>query len=168
MPPVPGFAESSLRPSGPVSVQTARKVDPPARFVDGVKAQNSARAEVRLQPLVWSTAREDEARDALASLTGSCSSSKTERMGVTKDVSVYFSSPMRMLDGVNAIQELSGAFVVSEWLQQKSHYDPVAGCDRKGSCEAWIRMSRPSARTVGCAITTCADRSQIWACKYGD
>lgn len=156
--------------AAPTSVagQTSRKVDTPARFAGGIAAQNAARADAGLKSLVWSVAREDEARTAVASIAAqTCSRSLAERMGLANDVSAYWAPAMRQLDGTGAAQDLSSSFVVSEWLQERSRYS-ASGCSRKGACENYTRMIRPAARTIGCAIAVCSDQSQVWACRYGD
>jgi pathogenesis-related protein 1 len=161
---------AQTRPAAAIAGQTARRVDPPARFVTAVQSQNQARAAAGAPPLVWSAAREDEARAAATAIASanSCTRTATDRAGRERDVSVYWGASMRMLDGSNAVQDLSANYIVSEWLTQKSRWDATLGCSRPGECDAYQRIIRPAARTVGCAVAICSDRSQIWACKYGD
>lgn len=169
--PATGTASAASGSAQPVAVvgQTARRVDPPARFAPGVQAQNNARSDAGLKALVWSTAREDEAQAIVnAASAQTCSRQLADRMSAEKDVSSYWAPPVRLLDGTGAAQDISSSFVVSEWLQERAHYNPTTGCDRKGSCENYSRIARPGAHTVGCAVAICADRSQIWACRYGD
>src|SRR5262249_23563976 len=84
----PAGSTEQPRPQGAVSGQTAGRVDPPAKFADAVKNQNQARSLLGLAPLVWSTAREDEARAAVSAITGapSCTRTSASRVGAEKDV----------------------------------------------------------------------------------
>ena len=145
------------------------KAEAPSRFAGGLLAQNAARADFGLQPLAWAAAQEAEARAAVAAISAlTCSRALADRMGASHDVSAYWAPSVRQLDGAGSVQELSSSFVVSEWLQERAQYSAAAGCARKNACDNYLRMIRPTARTVGCAIALCADQSQVWACRYGE
>lgn len=140
----------------------------PKSMTGMLAAQNSVRTQLKLSPLTWSndlTARAETTAKSAAE--GGCSRSLAERAGETRSAGIYWAPGVRRLDGGGKPQDISPAFLVSEWKVGRADYDAVRGeCRREGACEQYARMVAPAARAVGCSKAVCANRAQVWACHY--
>jgi hypothetical protein len=131
-------------------------------------AQNNIRVQLKLPPLVWSGELASQAEaTAKAASEGGCARSTADKTGSARSASIYWAPGVRRVDGDGRAQEISPAFLVSEWRSGRSDYDPSLGeCRRSGACEQYARMVASSARAVGCSKVTCQNQSQVWACHY--
>ncbi len=74
---------------------------------------------------------------------------------------------VRRIDGASLAQNLSPAFVVSEWKSGAADYDAgVGACRRTGACTTFSKVTSPQATAVGCAREVCPNQSQIWVCRF--
>lgn len=131
-------------------------------------AQNEVRARLNLHSLVWSGDLAATAEATAKSIAeDACTRSEADKIAATHSASVYFAPGMRRLDGGGNAQQISPAFLVSEWKDGRADYDAGRGeCRRAGDCEQYARMVSPDARAVGCAKAICASQAQVWACHY--
>lgn len=85
-----------------------------------------------------------------------------------QDVSLHWASSLRRLGGVDAVQDISAAYVVSRWREGRPAYDAASGACQAGSsqCAAYARIVAPDNRELGCARLICPSQAQIWTCQY--
>jgi hypothetical protein len=132
-------------------------------------AQNQVRARLGLQPLLWSADLTDSARaTARTASQGACTQASTADAVRNQSVSLYWASSLRRLGGVDAVQDISAAYVVSRWREGRgAHEDTGGACQRESSqCLAYGRIVAPENREIGCARLICPNQAQVWVCHY--
>jgi hypothetical protein len=153
--------------SGAITPGTPAPSEPKA-MAGMLAAQNSIRTQLKLSPLVWSSELAFQAEATARSASeGGCARSTADKTGTARSASIYWAPGVRRVDGGGKAQDISPAFLVSEWREGRDDYDPSLGeCRRSGACEQYARMVSSSARAVGCSKVTCQNQSQVWACHY--
>jgi hypothetical protein len=131
-------------------------------------AQNNARSQLGLPPLTWSTELTARAEATAGSISeGVCTRTQVEKAGASVGAAVYWAPGVRGLDGSGKAQDISPAYLITEWKAGRADYDTVRGeCRRTGACEQYARMIAPPASAVGCAKAVCSSQAQVWACHY--
>ena len=150
------------------TVRTAPATEP-ADVSGMLAAQNQVRARLGLQPLMWSADLTDTARATVRKASqGACNMASTANAVRDQDVSLHWASSLRRLGGVDAVQDISAAYVVSRWREGRQAHDAANGECKDGAshCLAYARMVAPKNREIGCARLICPSQAQIWACHY--
>lgn len=141
----------------------------PKAMTGMLAAQNGARARLGLPALAWSGELASKAEATAKAAGGLCTQSAARKAGQqTGNTSIFWSAPLRRLGGAGSAQDISPAYLVSQWSAGGTDYDlATATCRRSGTCDQYARMVAPAAKTVGCSKTACASGAQVWACQYG-
>lgn len=153
----PVEAQQAGHPGAPGSADRAHKPPPagpavPARLMELLDSHNRLRARYQLPPLDWSTTLAAEALAAAGkAASGACTPSAVDKAAADSRSNVYWSSPVRSIDGASAIQDVRPPFVVSEW--------------RSGA--SLERMLAAESHAAGCAVQICPSQGQVWVCRYG-
>lgn len=136
------------------SKPVAKAESEPVELAGMLAAQNETRARLGLKPLEWSSdLSKAAAATAKAGAVGSCGQTLAEKAGKANEASIFWAPGLRRL-GQPAAQDILARYVISRWTE--------------GKTEQFSRMTAPKAKTVGCAREFCPNKTQIWACKYGD
>jgi len=139
---------------------------PPASMAPMLASQNDARARLGLSPLVWSPDFQKASEAKVSGLvSGLCTSSMARKAADPSMDAVYWASPIRDNYGGQKAQDLSPAFVVSEW---KDRAVRGSGCDKDATCNAFGLITRVASRRVGCATAVCPSQARVWVCRFGD
>jgi pathogenesis-related protein 1 len=140
----------------------------PKSMAGMLAAQNDVRARLKLSLHAWSNDLAVTAEATVRTLSeGACSRTLANKSSGAGSASIYWAPGMRRLDGGGTAQDISPAFLVSEWREGRADYDPARReCRRAGNCEQYARMVAPGARAVGCAKAICPSQAQVWACHY--
>lgn len=129
-----------------------------------LKAQNDARAKLGLEPLAWSSDLQKASEGVIDGITGGLCTSSIVRKAVNPALDgLYWSSPSRTNDGGLKVQDISPAFVVSEWRDRSAKR---TGCAKDADCNAFALLTRPVNRKVGCATAICPNQAKVWICRY--
>lgn len=152
-------------------VATARTIpaSEPAELAGMLDAQNQIRVRLGLDPLVWSAALTEAAKDgARAASKGACTMSSTANAVRDQDVSLYWAAAIRRLGGAGAAQDIPAPYVVARWREGRAAFEAGDQSCRSGSsdCRAYARMVAPANREIGCARVLCPSQAQVWVCQY--
>lgn len=140
----------------------------PSELRGVVEAHNTHRARLKLTPLAWSKPLADaagEMRDQL--VAADCGQGYRARREASAVANIYAAAPVVERGGGSWAQELTAKYVVSEWAAARFDYAPATGaCAKPGACAAYARMITPETRAIGCAMSVCANKGQVWVCRY--
>lgn len=138
----------------------------PARLQPMLASQNDARAKLGLGPLVWSSELQKASEATVTNITGGLCTSSIVRKAATPSLeALYWASPVRDHYGGQKPQDISPAFVVSQWKDRAAR---LSRCERDADCNAWALLTRKTAARVGCATAVCPNQARVWICRYGD
>ena len=82
---------------------------------------------------------------------------------------LFWASPVMWSDGRREVQPLAPRDVVDAWDEEKQWYD--YGSNRcwappGESCGHYTQVVWARSEEIGCAMTICQDKAQLWACNY--
>ena len=143
----------------------------PAQQQDLLTRHNHWREAAGVPPLAWSEELAAFARewaDELAS--GGCEMEhrpKTGRLAQKYGENLSWASPTTWSDGRTEVQSISPSSVVDDWDSEKADYDYESNtCAAGQMCGHYTQVVWAESRALGCAMTVCDDKGQIWVCNY--
>jgi pathogenesis-related protein 1 len=175
-----GSSSSSSNP--PVTTATTANTAPstvpltpaaePATMTGMLDTHNQVRAAVGVMPLTWSSQMSSYAQEwanYLANNNG-CkmqhrSAAGTNTLGVGENL--YWASPVTWTDGRTEVQAITPTQVANDWASEKPDYDYASNTCASGKiCGHYTQMVWRTTTEVGCGMTICPDKGQIWVCNY--
>lgn len=144
----------------------------PANMQGMLATHNQVRASVGVPPLRWSgqlAAYAQQWAEHLALNNGCNMQHRSHAHANTLDVgeNIYWGSPLRWSDGRIEVQAISPAKVAQDWADERTDYNYVGNSCRPGvQCGHYTQMVWRSTSDVGCGMTVCPDKAQIWVCNY--
>ena len=80
---------------------------------------------------------------------------------------LFYASPLWSSDGRVEEQDVKPADVVTSWASEKADYRYATNrCARGAVCGHYTQIVWARTKEMGCGMSTCPDRSQIWVCNY--
>ena len=135
-----------------------------------IDAHNVWRAAVGVAPLHWANDLAVGAQDwadHLATHKGCAMEHSTADRRQKTGENLYWASPLRWSDGRIELQSVAPSKVVNAWGGERADYDyPNNTCPAGKQCGHYTQVVWRSTREVGCAMQQCADKSQVWVCRY--
>ena len=128
-----------------------------------VTAHNQWRADVHVPPLVWS--------DKLAGIAqGWANTLKNDNCGFYHSgngygENLYMASAILWSDGRRELQRISDKHVADSWGAEIKDYN-YATNSCTGVCGHYTQVVWAGTKEVGCAVSVCSDKAQIWVCTY--
>ncbi|MEB8433073.1 pathogenesis-related family 1 protein [Cocleimonas sp. KMM 6892] len=135
-------------------------------------AHNRARAAEGVPALVWS---EDLARYSKQwaeelNRTKSCDIVHRPGSGKFKQLygeNLYYASALNWSSGKKQIQNITSSKVVSDWVSEKANYNnKTNSCNAGEMCGHYTQVMWKNSTAVGCAVSVCDNKSQVWVCNY--
>jgi pathogenesis-related protein 1 len=130
-----------------------------------LQAHNVWRARVGTSPLTWSADLAQRAQgwvDTLARTGCRIKISSEQALGEN----LFYASPLRQ-GGSARPQVFTAEQVVDAWGIEVLDYSYTRNaCAAGRRCGHYTQLVWSTTQEVGCAMTVCADQSQIWACYY--
>ena len=130
---------------------------------------NHVRRRLGLSPLIWSAPAAQEA-GALAAQAASrgCTAAAAEAVVEGRNSAVFWAPALRRVDGQAQAQVISPGYAVSMWSDGRQDLDlKTRSCRDSSNCEAFLQMTAPTARSVGCSRLVCPSKAQILVCRFG-
>ncbi len=137
-----------------------------------LSAHNRVRSRYRLQPLTWSDSLAHFSSQWANHLrqTNGCKMRHRPHSGQYKTdygENLFWASPLRWSDGRVEIQAVESARVVNEWASEAKFYRYQSNrCQAGQQCGHFTQIIWKDTRKVGCAMSICPDKSQVWVCSY--
>lgn len=130
---------------------------------------NAWRAQVGVAPLRWADdLAADAGRWAATLAHDGCRmrhSPDAERPDAGENL--FWASPLRWSDGRTEVQAVDGRQVADAWAGERADYDHARNsCTPGKPCGHYTQMVWRGSRELGCARQVCADRAQLWVCRY--
>ncbi len=135
-------------------------------------AHNRARANVGVSGLTWSNTIASFAKEWADYLAqqNNCkmkhrpsSGSYAQKYGEN----IYWASALSSSDGTDSVQDISSSVPVTNWDDEKQYYDYESNSCQSGQvCGHYTQVVWAESKTLGCAMTICPDKGQIWVCNY--
>lgn len=144
----------------------------PAAMQGMLATHNRVRAAVGVPPLRWSGTMAAYAQQWAEHLAAHnhCTMqhrSRAQANYLKVGENLYWASPLRWSDGRIEVQDIPSAKVAQDWADEGKDYDNVRHTCRAGAqCGHYTQMVWHSTTEVGCAMTVCPDRGQLWVCNY--
>lgn len=156
-----------------------RTVPPPFPDVEPANMQgmllthNQVRAAHGLPPLRWSGQMASYAQqwaDYLANYHG-CQMEHRSHLHadlLNAGENIYWASPLSWSDGrEDEVQQITPTKVAQDWASEKPDYNYAANtCPPDKKCGHYTQMVWRTTTEVGCGMTICPDKGQIWVCSY--
>lgn len=133
---------------------------------------NQVRARVGLPPLTWSNELTRYSQDWANHLAGSNRCRMKHRSDAGKNPKQYgenlfWASPLNWSDGRVEVQQVSAARVANDWASEVKDYNYGRNSCRWGEqCGHYTQMVWRDTKQVGCAMSLCPGKGQIWVCSY--
>ncbi len=150
-------------------IKSARKG---ANAKEFLAAHNRARAAEGVPVLVWSEDLARYAREWAKELnrSKSCDIVHRPRSGKFKQLygeNLYYASAVNWSSGKRQIQNISSNKVVGDWVAEKAHYNYKTNtCNAGQMCGHYTQVMWKNSTAVGCAVSVCDNKSQVWVCNY--
>ncbi|MEZ5454205.1 MAG: CAP domain-containing protein [Thiothrix sp.] len=145
----------------------------PANMQGMVATHNQVRADHGLPPLRWSgqmAAYAQQWARHLAMNNGCEMEHRTHAKADALEVgeNIYWASPLTWTDGrPDEFQQIPPAKVVIDWASEKPDYNYVSNTCRPGAqCGHYTQIVWRTTTEVGCGMSLCPDKAQIWVCSY--
>ncbi len=131
-----------------------------------VAAHNKWRNKVGVPPLRWSDALAKDAQ-AWAGVLGKKNCAMRHSKQREYGENIFWASAERWSDGRREVQNISGESVVNDWASEVRDYNYKKNkCRRGRRCGHYTQLVWRRTQEVGCGVAVCADKSQIWVCRY--
>ena len=162
-----GGSQPEEPPSGPTPTLSW------AQQQEALARHNHWRKAVRVSALSWSPSLAAYAQvwaDELAAL--GCKMEHRPRGGAFEQrygENLFWASPVMWTDGRREVQPRTPTHVIDTWGEQKQWYEYRSNrCAAPSgeSCGHYTQMVWARSREVGCAMTICDNKGQIWVCNY--
>lgn len=145
----------------------------PGKMQGMVAAHNATRQDVSVTiPMRWSSdmaAYAQEWSNYLAFQNG-CKMAHRSTLGFNRKKSgenIYWASPLMWSDGRTEVQDVNAPEVAKAWADEKVDYNYANNSCRPGKqCGHYTQMVWRDSTEVGCGMTLCPDKGQIWVCNY--
>jgi pathogenesis-related protein 1 len=154
------------------SVPAATKTSPSTSVATGTPSLNPAamlaahnqwRSKTGVPALQWSNelaASSQKWADQLAR-SGCNMKHSTGKYGEN----IFHASAATRSDGTSSVQKIVDQNVVDAWGNEVEDYD-YASNSCHGVCGHYTQVVWKSTSDVGCAMTVCSDKAQLWVCQY--
>ena len=130
-------------------------------------AHNNARRSKAVPPLRWSGQLAQVAADWANHLANRNSCRMRHRSGSGYGENLYWSSAVRWSSGERAVARVAPRTVVNSWVGEQRDYDARTNRCRSGRvCGHYTQVVWQGTTQVGCALSVCPDKAQIWVCNY--
>lgn len=155
---------------GSVQLLTAE----PNQFKGITHLHNTVRVARSQIPLQWSNHLANYASQWVNHLASSrnCSMVHRPNYGNSPFKQIYgenlfWASPEVFSNGRIKLQTINANNVFQAWAEENSFYNYETNtCQRGKDCGHFTQIVWHETQKVGCAMATCPDKSQIWACNY--
>jgi pathogenesis-related protein 1 len=137
-----------------------------------LEAHNQTRAAVGVAPLVWSSQMSQYAQQWAEHLStqNNCQMQHRSAAGANTlpvGENIYWASPVRWSDGRTEVQTIAPSQVALDWASEKADYSYASNTCRSGAqCGHYTQMVWRTTAEVGCGMSICPDKGQIWVCNY--
>jgi uncharacterized protein YkwD len=128
-----------------------------------VAAHNQWRTRTGVPAIRWSnglTASAQQWADQLAR-----SGCRIKHSTGANGENIYWAGAAQRSDGTSSRQEITEQNVVDAWGNEVKDYD-YASNSCHGVCGHYTQVVWKSTAEVGCGMTFCSDKAQIWVCHY--
>ena len=139
--------------------QDAQQVDAQAI----VKAHNQWRADVNVPSLKWSNTLAGVAQSWADELKNDDCGFYHSGNGYGENI--YKATPIMWSDGRRELQQKTPKHVTDSWGNEIKDYDYTSN-SCSGVCGHYTQVVWKDTKEVGCAMSVCGDKSQIWVCSY--
>ncbi len=130
-----------------------------------LKAHNQVRKQVGVEKLIWSNRLEKFAKNYAEELKRrGCNLVHNPARGYYGE-NLFKASPIMWADGYREPQKITPAEVVYFWADESRYYN-YQNNSCNGVCSHYTQIVWRDTKKVGCAVTLCDDKSQIWICNY--
>jgi pathogenesis-related protein 1 len=131
-----------------------------------VATHNKWRQQVGVSPLRWSSVLAKDAQawaETLSKKNCKMRHAKQQRYGEN----IFWASAQRWSDGRREVQNISGESVVNNWGSEVRDYNYKKNkCRRGRRCGHYTQLVSRRTQEVGCGMAVCADKGQVWVCRY--
>ena len=80
---------------------------------------------------------------------------------------IFWASPRKWSDGRVQIQPIDASDVVFSWADEEKDYNYANNACRRGEqCGHYTQLVWKNSTEVGCGMTICPDKGQMWVCSY--
>jgi pathogenesis-related protein 1 len=137
-----------------------------------LETHNQTRAAVGVAPLVWSSRMSQYAQQWAEHLAtqNNCQMQHRSAAGANTLLvgeNIYWASPVTWSDGRTEVQTITPSQVALDWASEKADYNVASNTCRTGaSCGHYTQMVWNTTAEVGCGMSICPDKGQIWVCNY--
>ena len=165
-----GSQPAQPEPPPPPSASTSLS---PAQQQEALGQHNHWREEAGVSALRWSfqlAAYAQEWADELAEQ--GCTMQHRPRGGPFAQQhgeNLFWASPVMWSDGRREVQQITPDDVVDAWDEEKQWYDYASNrCSAppNESCGHYTQVVWATSQELGCAMTICQDKGQLWVCNY--
>lgn len=130
-----------------------------------VAAHNRWRAAVGVPPLSWSDYLADTAQSWADYLSGS-GGCLIQHSNSGYGENILQATPIIWADGRTAVQKKTAADVIDSWAGEIKDYDYFSNSCRADLCGHYKQIVWRTTRKVGCAVSICPNKGQVWVCHY--
>ena len=127
-------------------------------------AHNRWRAAVGVPPLSWSDYLADTAQNWADYLSGS-GGCLIQHSNSGYGENILKATPIVWADGRTAVQKKTAAEVINGWAGEIEDYD-YASKSCTDLCGNYKQIVWRTTRKVGCAVSICPNKGQVWVCHY--
>lgn len=142
-------------------------------YMQGMLAtHNQYRAAVGVPALRWSKHLSAYAQEWANYLATKNSCKMTHRTEAKADPlnygeNLYWASPVEWTDGRKDVQKIAPFAVAKAWGDERVDYSHTSNSCRTGEqCGHYTQMVWRNTTHVGCAMTVCPNKAQLWVCNY--
>ena len=144
----------------------------PAAMQGMLEVHNQVRASVGVPPLQWSGRMSAYAQAWAEQLarTNNCKMqhrSHADAAELPVGENLYWASAVMWSDGHNEVQAVTPAAVAQAWADERADYQYASDtCTSGKQCGHYTQMVWRDSTEVGCGMTICPNKEQLWVCNY--
>lgn len=144
----------------------------PATMQGMLASHNQVRASVGVPPLQWSgqmAAYAQQWAEHLAANNGCQMQHRSHANAAVLEAgeNIYWASPVSWSDGRTEVQPITPSKVALDWASENVDYNYASNTCRPGAqCGHYTQMVWRTTSAVGCGMTMCGNKAQLWVCNY--
>ena len=144
----------------------------PSKYIGMTDAHNQVRQKHNVPPLKWSPKLAVHAQHWANYLAtrNACVMKHRPLSGEFKRIygeNIFWASPRRWSDGKIEIQPVDAQDVVFSWADEEKDYNYANNSCKSGEiCGHYTQVVWKTSTEVGCGMTICPDKGQMWVCSY--